>query len=139
MISFLLLTAQAIWQFGVPLKGSFWALALGALLYVITATALGLVISSFMRSQVAALFGTALLTLLPAVQFCGLIEPVSSLQGLGRFLGEIYPTTHFLLIARGTFAKGLGFADLGAAYLPLLVAIPLLVALGVILLRKQER
>ena len=92
-----------------------------------------------MRSQVAALFGTALLTILPAVQFCGLVEPVSSLQGFGRILGEIYPTTHLLLIARGTFAKGLEFADLRASYLPLLLAIPVLVALGTILLRKQER
>ncbi|HEX4884499.1 MAG TPA: ribosome-associated ATPase/putative transporter RbbA [Casimicrobiaceae bacterium] len=139
MASFLLLTALAIWLFGVPLKGSFAALSAGALLYVTAATALGLVISTFMRSQVAALFGTALLTLLPAVQFCGLIEPVSALQGGGRLVGEVYPTTYFLLIARGTFAKGHGFADLAGAFVPLLVAGPVLVALGALLLRKQER
>jgi ribosome-dependent ATPase len=139
MVSFLLLTALAIWLFGVPLKGSFAALATGALLYVAAATALGLVISAFMRSQVAALFGTALLTLLPALQFCGLIEPVDSLQGAGRAIGTVYPTTYFLLIARGTFAKGHGFADLGATFLPLLAAGPVLVGLGALLLRKQAR
>ncbi len=139
MVSFMLLTALAVFLFGVPVKGSFAALAVGALLYVIAATALGLVISAFTRSQVAALFGTALLTLLPAVQFSGLIEPVSSLQGAGRFIGAIYPTTYFLLIARGTFSKGLGFPELLASFMPLLIAVPVLIGLGALLLRKQER
>jgi ribosome-dependent ATPase len=139
MVSFLLLTALAIWLFGVPLKGSFAVLAAGALLYVIASTALGLVISAFMKSQVAALFGTALITILPAVEFSGLVQPVSALKGAGRVIGEIYPTTHFLAIARGTFAKGLDFADLHAAFVPLLVAAPALVVLGALLLRKQGR
>jgi ribosome-dependent ATPase len=139
MISFLLLTALAVFFFRVPLKGSFPALAAAALLYVIATTALGLVISAFTRSQVAAIFGTALLTILPAVEFSGLIEPVSSLRGAGRVIGEVYPTTHFLVIARGTFAKGLDFLDLRASFLPLLIAAPVLIGLGVPLLRKQER
>ncbi len=139
MISFLLLTALAIFLFGVPLKGSFPALAASALLYVIAATALGMVISAFMRSQVAAVFGTALLTLLPAIEFSGLIEPVSSLQGAGRLIGKIYPTTHFLVIARGTFSKGLELPDLLSSFAPLLIAVPVLIGLGALLLRKQER
>ena len=139
MLNFLLLTAMAVFLFDVPVKGSFPALAAGALLYVTAATALGLVISTFVRSQVAALFGTALLTLLPAVQFSGMIDPVSSLEGVGAAIGQVYPTTHFLTIARGTFSKALGFADLRAAFLPLTIAVPVLVALGAALLRKQER
>jgi ribosome-dependent ATPase len=139
MVNFLLLTALAIVVFGVPLKGSFPALALGAALYVTAATALGLVISAFMRSQVAALFGTAILTILPAVHFSGMLDPVSSLEGPGAAFGRIYPTTHFLLIARGTFSKGLDFGDLQASFVPLLLAVPVLIGLGGILLRKQER
>ena len=139
MLSFLLLTAMAVFLFDVPLKGSFTALTVAALLYVMSSTALGLVMSAFTRSQVAALFGTALMTVLPAVQFSGLIEPVSSLQGIGRFIGEVYPTSHFLVIARGAFSKALGFADLEASFIPLLIAVPVLIGLGVLLLRKQER
>lgn len=139
MMSFVLLTALAIFVFDVPLKGSLATLAAAALLYVIAATALGMVISAFMKSQVAAIFGTALLTLLPAVEFCGLLEPVSSLQGFGRFIGEAYPTTYFLMIARGTFAKALDFHDLVGSFLPLLIAGPLLIAMAALLLRKQER
>ena len=139
MVNFLLLTALAIFLFGVPVKGSFAALASATLLYVMAATALGLVMSAFVRSQVAALFGTALLTILPAVEFSGLLDPVSSLEGVGALIGRIFPTTYYLTIARGTFSKGLTFADLQASFVPLLLAVPLLVGLGVALLRKQAR
>ncbi len=138
MLNFFLLTALAVFLFRVPLKGSFLTLAASAMLYVIAATSLGLVISTFMRSQIAALFGTTILTLLPAVQFSGMIDPVSSLEGAGAWIGKGYPTTHFLTIARGTFSKGLGFDDLQASFFPLLLAIPILIGLGAVLLKKQE-
>jgi ribosome-dependent ATPase len=139
LTNFLLLTAQAVFLFGVPVKGSFPALATGALLYVMAATAFGLVISTFVRTQVAALFATAVLTILPAVQFSGLLDPVSSLEGVGALIGRIYPTTHFLSIARGTFSKGLDLTDLRAPFVSLLIAVPVLVGLGAALLKKQER
>jgi len=138
-LSYLLLAAMALWPFRVPFTGSFAALTVAALLYVICATGLGLVISSVMRSQTAALFGTAVITILPAVQFSGMLDPVSSLEGAGAVIGELYPTTHFLTIARGTFSKALGFGDLGASFLPLLAAIPVLLVLGLAGLRKQAR
>ena len=136
--AFLLLSFLAVAVFQVPFTGSFPTLAAGALLYVTAATALGFLISTFMRSQIAAVFGTAILTILPAISFSGLIDPVPSLEGAGRAIGEIYPTTHFLTIARGTFSKGLYFADLVQPFLALAVTIPVLVGLAAVLLRKQE-
>ena len=135
----LLLTGLSLFLFRVPLKGSFLTLSGAALLYVMSATAFGLLISAFVRSQVAALLGTAILSILPAVQFSGLVEPVSSLEGAGAFIGRIFPTTHFLTIARGTFSKGLGFTDLRASFVPLAIAAPVLIVLAAVLLRKQER
>jgi ribosome-dependent ATPase len=138
MANFLLLTLLAITIFGVPLKGSVLALATGTLLYVGAATALGLLFSTFMRSQIAAVFGTAILTILPASQFSGLLDPVSSLEGVGALIGQIYPTTHYLIISRGAFSKALGFADLQASFVPLLLAVPAVLAVAVALLKKQE-
>ncbi|MCT8973920.1 ribosome-associated ATPase/putative transporter RbbA [Microbaculum marinisediminis] len=137
ILSFLLLTVQAVAIFRVPLTGSFPTLAAAAVLYVAAATGLGLLISTFMRSQIAAIFGTAILTILPAVQFSGLLDPVSSLEGFGRLVGEIYPTTYFLIIARGTFSKALDFADLQMAFVPLLLSVPVVVGLAGVFLRKQ--
>lgn len=138
LLNFLLLVALAIFIFDLPFRGSFLAITVAAVLYAIVATAFGLVISAFMRSQVAALFGTAILTILPAVQFSGMTDPVSSLEGIGAVIGRLYPTTHFLTIARGTFSKGLGFGNLHASFTPLLIAVPVLIGLSAIMLRKQE-
>lgn len=139
MLSFVLLAVLAVTVFDVPLKGSVLALMAAALLYVCAATAFGLLMSTFMRSQIAAIFGTAVLTLLPAVSFSGMIDPVSSLEGVGRVIGEIYPTTHFLTISRGVFSKALGFSDLKASFAPLAMAGPAALLLTAMLLRKQER
>lgn len=139
MVSFALMTAMAVWMFGVPLKGSLWALTLGAWLYALCATGLGLLMSTFTRSQIAAIFGTALATMLPAIQFSGIINPVSSLEGVGAVIGQIYPTGPFLIISRGTYAKGLGLPDLWTYYLPLAGLAPLLILACMTLLRKQDR
>lgn len=138
MLNFFVLTLLAVTVFDVPLNGSFLTLAAGALVYVCSATAMGLLMSSFMRSQIAAIFGTAIATLIPAVQFSGMIDPVSSLEGMGAFIGQIYPTTHFLTISRGTFSKALGFGDLRASFWPLLIAMPVLIGASALLLKKQE-
>jgi ribosome-dependent ATPase len=138
LLNFLLLALMAVTLFGVPLKGSFWTLAAGAVPYVISATAMGLLMSSFMKSQVAAIFGTAIATMIPAQLYSGMINPVSSLEGFGAFIGRIYPTTYFLTISRGTFSKALHFADLQGAFVPLLIAIPVLILACVALLKKQE-
>jgi ribosome-dependent ATPase len=139
LLNFMLLWLLAVTVFGVPLKGSFGALATGALLYVCAATAVGLLISTFTRSQIAAMFGTAVLTILPTTQFSGLIYPVSSLEGIGALIGKIYPTTYFLTITRGTFNKALSFADLQPAFVALLVTVPVLIVVTAALLPKQER
>ncbi|WP_454919181.1 ribosome-associated ATPase/putative transporter RbbA [Xanthobacter sediminis] len=137
MLNFLMLTAVAVFIFQVPFTGNFLTFTFGALLYVIIATGMGLVISTFMSSQIAAIFGTALITLIPAVQYSGMIDPVSSLEGAGAFIGRIYPTTYFVVISRGTFSKALDFADLWSAFVPLLITVPVLLGLGAVLLKKQ--
>ncbi|MFY9329456.1 MAG: ribosome-associated ATPase/putative transporter RbbA [Georgfuchsia sp.] len=139
MVNFFLVCGLAVSVFGVPIKGSFLLLTVAALLYVTAATGLGLLISAFTRSQIAAIFGTSIATIIPSKQFSGMIDPVSSLEGGARFVGEIFPATHFVTICRGTFSKALGFADLGSSLLPLALAIPVIVALSVLLLNKQER
>ncbi len=138
MFNFFLLCALSVFVFGVAHKGSFLTLTLAALLYVTIATGLGLLLSTFMKSQIAAIFGTAIITLIPATQFSGMIDPVASLEGPGRWIGQIYPTSHFLTIARGTFSKALNISDLWGSFIPLLIAVPLVLGLSVLLLKKQE-
>ena len=137
LINFLFMFLLAVTLFRVPFTGSLPTLAAGALVYVVATTGLGLLASTLTSSQVAAIAGTAIFTLLPAIQFSGLIDPVSTLEGAGRLIGSVYPTTYCLLISEGTFSKGLGLADLARFFWPLLAAIPVTTVLSVLFLRKQ--
>jgi ribosome-dependent ATPase len=139
MLNFVMLTAFAVFVFRVPMTGSLLTLTVAALVYVTATTGMGLVISTFISSQIAAIFATALLTLIPAVQYSGITDPVSSLQGAGAFIGSIYPTTYFVIISRGVFSKGLDFANLGSSLIPIIIAVPVLLGLGTLLLKKQAR
>ncbi len=139
MANFALMFLMALFLFQVPLKGSFLTLLFGTLIYVTTTTAYGMVISAFARTQIAALFGTMIMTVLPATQFAGQMVPVSSLAPAAQIMGRAFPMTYFRPIAVGTFTKGLGFGDLAAHLGQLAVFIPALTLISLLLLRKQER
>jgi ribosome-dependent ATPase len=138
MVNFLLMTLLAITLFGVPVKGSFVTLALAALIFVLFATGFGLFASTFTRSQIAAMFVAMIGTMLPAIQFAGLLNPVSSLEGVGAVIGRIYPVTYFLTISRGVFSKALTLSDLYALFGPMLLAVPVIIVLSIALLKKQD-
>jgi ribosome-dependent ATPase len=139
MLNFAVLFCMAILIFKVPLKGSFATLAFGSLVYVTATTAYGMLISAFTRTQIAALFGTAIRTVLPATMFAGMLTPVSSITGMGAVMGRLFPMTYNLPVTVGTFTKGLGFADLSRHLMALACFIPALLFLSLALLRKQER
>jgi ribosome-dependent ATPase len=77
-------------------------------------------------------------TIIPAVQFAGMLNPVSSLEGVGYLIGQVYPATYFLTISRGVFNKGLDFVGLEPAFWPLALAVPVILGLSILLLKKQE-
>lgn len=139
MINYLLMVLMAVTIFDVPITGNFIALTVGAFLFCLIATGMGLLASAVTRSQIAAMFFAMVGTMIPAVQFGGMIDPVSSLQGVGRIVGEIYPAGHMFTISRGVFNKGLSFSDLYQSFWPLLLAVPVIVGLSILALRTQER
>ena len=139
MLNFFLLVLLSVFVFGVPLKGSLPMLSVAALLYVFCATGFGLLVSALFNSQIAAVFGTAIGTVVPAIQFSGLLYPVSALEGASAVIGHLYPTSHFLIITRGIFSKALGAAELWPSFLALLITSPLLLLASVAGLKKQEK
>ncbi len=139
MISYLLMVISTVFVFGVPIKGSFLGLTLGALLYVTSTTGVGLLISSFTKTQIAALFGTAILTMVPTSQFSGLKDPIGSLEGAGYWIGQFFPASHFIVLSRGVFTKSLSFANLTGSLLTLAAFIPAFTFLAWLFLRKQEK
>ncbi|OJW12672.1 MAG: multidrug ABC transporter ATP-binding protein [Planctomycetales bacterium 71-10] len=138
MINFVLLTTLAVLVFGVGVKGSLATLVLCALLYVAATTALGLVISGITGSQVAAVFVTTILTMVPTTQFSGMLQPVSTLMGGARVVGSVWPTTYYMHASVGAFTKALGPRLLLHDALILAAFVPVLMAAAVALLRPQE-
>ncbi|MDD2056995.1 ribosome-associated ATPase/putative transporter RbbA [Pseudomonas putida] len=139
MVNFLLMSLLAVTVFGVPVTGSFFTLSLAALIFSFAATGMGLLASAVTRSQIAAMFFAMIGTIIPATQFAGLIDPVSSLEGSSKFIGEIYPATHMISISRGVFSKALGLADLAGPLWSMLLSVPVILGAAVLLLKKQER
>jgi ribosome-dependent ATPase len=138
MLTFTLLLLMAYFLFDVPVKGSLGALALGALLYVFSTCGFGQLISTFTQTQVAAVFATTVLAVIPTVNFSGLLVPVSTLTGQGRLIGLMFPAAWFQPISVGTFTKGLSYSDLWFNALVLaLFAVGFLIASHTFL-RKQE-
>ena len=138
MLNFVLMSLLAVTVFGVPVTGSYPTLLLATFIFSISATGMGLLASAVTRSQIAAMFFAMLGTLIPAVQFAGLTDPVSSLEGAGRLIGDIYPATFMFTISRGVFSKALGLQDLQSAFWPLLASVPIIMGAAIALLKKQD-
>ena len=139
LLNYALMLLMAVTLFAVPFTGSLLALSLSVLVFVIFATAFGLLASTFTRSQIAAILLTVLGTIIPAVQFAGMINPVSALEGGGRLIGELHPASHMLTISRGVFSKGLQLADIYPSLLAITAAVPVVLLSALLLLKKQER
>jgi ribosome-dependent ATPase len=138
MLAFILMVLMALVVFHVPVKGSFGALAFGALLYVFSTCGFGQLVSTFTRTQVAAVFATTVIALIPVVNFSGLLVPVSSLTGTGRVIGLAFPAAWFQPISVCTFTKGLTYSDLGFNALVLAIFFLIYFIAAHIFLRKQE-
>lgn len=139
LLAFALLLVLAIGLFEVPFRGSLGALLVGAVLYVSATTAFGLVISSFTRTQIAALMVTLILTLLPAFLYSGFFTPVASLSGAARAVALSFPAGYFVEVAVGTFTKGLTVAELWPSFAALGGFAIGLDAVALSLLGEQER
>lgn len=138
-LNFISLVSLALFLFAVPLKGSLAALALGALIYVAAATGFGLLISAFVRSQIAAIFATAIINVVLTMNFSGFLTPVSTLGGGASIMGKFFPAPYFQQISVGSFTKALGFFNLWPNHVILLAFAVAFFMIAAFLLRKQEK
>jgi ABC-2 type transport system permease protein len=98
--------------FHVAFVGSALLLALMTLIYVLTALSLGLMISTVASSQLTAMMGALIITLLPSMMISGFIFPISSMPKALQWISCLVPARYYLRIVRGIMLKGNSFADL---------------------------
>ena len=139
MVNFAAMMLMIIYLFGVPLKGSFTGLAIGTLLMVSASTALGLLISCFVRSQLAAIFATAIITMIPAQTYSGFLYPLSTMEGGALVIGKTFPSSWYYTVSVGSFTKGLHTADLLHEYAAIAAFAATSLILACVLLKKQEK
>ena len=137
-VNFIAMTVLVVVVLQVPIKGAVIPLALGALLYVTSSTGFGLLMAAMTRTQVAAVFVTAIICMVPTTQFSGMMQPISTLEGSAQVIGSLWPTGYFVHLSIGSFTKGLGFNALSHDLLALLVYAPVFTLVAALLLRKQE-
>ncbi|MBY8976849.1 ribosome-associated ATPase/putative transporter RbbA [Rhodobacteraceae bacterium NNCM2] len=138
LISFVILVAIMLTVFGLRVQGSAAALVLGAVVYTAAATAFGLVVSTFVSSQIAAVFASAIIVMIPTINFSGMMYPVATLQGGARVLGHSFPPLYFQKISAGVFNKGLSLAELYQNHFVLAGFCVLFLLCANLLLAKQE-
>lgn len=120
-VNIVVLWVLAVYLFGAPFKGDPIFFFVASLLFVLCTTGIGLVISMFVRTQQAALIITLLISIVPTMNYSGMLVPVSSLTGGAWILGHLFPSMYYTDIVRGTFLKGVGWDVLWADVLMLAV------------------
>jgi ABC-2 type transport system permease protein/ribosome-dependent ATPase len=107
-VNVVVLWLMAVLLFAVPFKGSLLLFAVTSMLFVLTSTGIGLVVSLLVSTQQAALIITVVVSTVPTILFSGLIVPVSSLSQAAQFQAHLFPGMYYTNIVRGTFLKNVG-------------------------------
>ena len=98
--------AMAVFQFGVPLRGSLWVLAVCSTLFLLTALGMGLLISIVTRNQFVAGMVAILATFLPAFLLSGFLFDLGSMPAVVRFITHAVAARYFVAIVQTLFLAG---------------------------------
>jgi ABC-2 type transport system permease protein len=121
----LISVAMALWQFEVPLEGSFWLLVLTSALFMLVALGMGLLISTVARNQFVAGQIAILVTFLPAFLLSGFIFDIGSMPAPIQVITHVVPARYFVAILQTLFLAGdvwaVVLANAGALFVMMLV------------------
>lgn len=108
----LLLSALAILLFNTPFKGDPLFFLISTALYVVCTCGIGLLVSVLVNTQIAAIITTAVVTVVPALLYSGMMIPIPSLSAVATVIAHLLPGMYYGEIVIGCFLKGIGFAAL---------------------------
>lgn len=128
-IEMLLILAGGVFWFGVPFRGSVPLFLAASALYVVTTVGIGLLVSTLVQTQVAAMLLALVLTIMPSMLFSGFLIPVHTMPTLMQMYANAFPTRYFIDLSRAIALKGQGLEIVGPA-----MGVLALYALGLILL-----
>jgi ABC-2 type transport system permease protein/ribosome-dependent ATPase len=139
IINLLILWLMVIFLFRAPFKGDPLFFFVASVIYVICTTGIGLLVSLIVRTQVAAMLMTVVVTIVPSVLYSGLLVPIASMAPQGQFEAHLFPAMYYTDIALGSFLKGIGLEQLWGRVLALSIYAAGLWTLGYLLFHKRPR
>lgn len=132
----IVLAAGFLW-FRIPMHGSLALLTGLGLIYVLTTVSIGLLVSTLVRTQVAAMLVTLIITLMPSFLFSGFIFPIFTMPEFFQGYSARIPTMYFVNISRGIVMRGAGLGDLWFNVVFLIGYTAVVLAAAILLFRKR--
>ncbi|WP_417854596.1 ABC transporter permease [Xanthomarina gelatinilytica] len=108
VINAVVIVLLSIFIFKMPVQGSLFLLALESVLFIISALALGILISTISTTQQTAMMISLMGLMLPVILLSGFIFPISSMPLPLQVLSNIIPAKWFIIILKGIMLKGVG-------------------------------
>jgi ABC-type multidrug transport system permease subunit len=137
MLSMLPILAAALWWFHVPLRGPLIELAAVTMIYLFATFGLALLAANFVKSQQAAMLIMILVFFIPSFFLTGLIVPVDTSSPVMSIVSGILPASHYVILARGVFLKGLPLTEFAGPIAILLVIGATTLTLSLVIFKKR--
>ena len=136
LVQLALIVGIGILLFSVPVRGSIVDLYLAASLFIAASLALGLFVSTAVKTQFQAMQITVFY-LMPSILLSGFMFPFDGMPALAQWIGEVLPTTHFIRLTRGIMLREAEISEMTGELIPL--AIFAVVAITAAALRFSKR
>jgi ABC-2 type transport system permease protein len=136
-VDILFVISVARFWFGIPIRGSIPLLFGLSGLFILTTLGLGLLVSTIARSQQQAMLIAAFFFMFPFMLLGGFAFPIANMPQAVQVITYIIPIRYFLVIVRGIFLKGSGFAELWVQAVPLLIIGVSILVLSVLRFHKK--
>ncbi|MCY2687637.1 ABC transporter permease [Salinimicrobium sp. TH3] len=131
IINALVILILGVTIFGMPIEGSVILLAFETVLFIVTALALGILISTIAETQQTAMMISLMGLMLPVILLSEFIFPISSMPLLLQYISHFIPAKWFIIILKGIMLKGVGLLYLWKETLILVVMTVFLIGLSI--------
>ena len=136
MIALSLITPLAFLIYDIPFRGSFPFFIATTILFLITASGIGMTISAFCTTQQQAML-TSFMFLQPAVLLSGYAFPIENMPEVIQYVTYLNPLRYFITIVRGVFLKGIGWDVLWPQVIPIFLMGVFYIALASLLFKRR--
>jgi len=109
-VSFSLILILSVFLLGVPMEGSFGALCLLSLLYIIVSLSLGLLISTVAKTQIVAMLVSGMVLMMPVIFLSGMIFTLESMPAILQGISNIVPAKWYIEGVKKLMIEGLSFS-----------------------------